>query len=275
MNTPIEPNDQDTRPPIDEQRRRLSKVGLAAPVVLGTLLSRPVLGAAPYNCTISGQLSGNVSSHGPDQPCDTPGLSPGYYKNHESWPEPYVYGGPAAGQCPVDATSTEAATPGMRFNQASALGSTFQDVFRCVAITETKTETTYTNGICTKYYRHGSNAGQCKTYEQIPNTTTTTEQTGCEVVGPADTRFSSGVPATLLQVLQTGGGLNDTSTAALGRAAVASLLNAAKFAPDYALTGKQVIDMFNAVCQGGVYWVNDSVSWNADQVKTYFESLYS
>jgi hypothetical protein len=76
-------------------------------------------------------------------------------------------------------------------------------------------------------------------------------------------------------VLQTGGGLNDTDIAALGRAAVASLLNAAHFGTEYPLTGKQVIDMFNAVCNGGTYPINDSVSWAAGDVKKYFESLYN
>jgi hypothetical protein len=275
MNTPIESNAENTHPPVDEKRRRLAKGGLAAPIVLGTLLSRPVLGAAPYNCTISGQMSGNVSSHnGEITSCRSLGVSPGYWMNHESWPFPYVYGAPAAGQCPVDASSTGTATPGTRFNQAAALGSTFLDVFRCVAITETKTQTTYTNGTCSEKYRYGPKKGQCKTYNQVPSTTTSTVQTGCEVVSPSDPRFSTGVPATLLQVLQTGGGLNDTAIAALGRAAVASLLNAANTAPDYPLTCKQVIDIFNAVCNGGVYPINDSVSWNADQVKKYFESLY-
>jgi hypothetical protein len=63
MNTPIDPQAQENRPQINEQRRRLTKGGLAAPIVVGALLSRPVLGAAPHNCTISGQLSGNVSTH--------------------------------------------------------------------------------------------------------------------------------------------------------------------------------------------------------------------
>lgn len=269
MNTPIESNTENTRPPVDKKRRRLTQGGLAAPIVLGTLLSRPVLGAAPYNCTISGQMSGNVSSHGDPLPCGRLGFSPGYWKNHEAWPAPYVYGAPAAGQCPVDASSSGATTPGTRFNQAAALGSTFLDVFHCVAITESRTTTTTTNGQCLKWKN-----GVCTTYEQVTGATTSTAQTGSEVVSPSDSRFSSGVPATLLQVLQTGGGLNDTEIAALGRAAVASLLNAATFAPDYPLTCKQVIDMFNAVCNGGVYPINDSVSWTADQVKTYYESLY-
>src|SRR4030042_3398763 len=72
MNTPSEPN---AHPQVDEQRRRLTKGGLVAPVVIGTLLSRPVLGAAPYNCTISGQLSGNVSTH-QQGVCSSLGLSP-------------------------------------------------------------------------------------------------------------------------------------------------------------------------------------------------------
>jgi hypothetical protein len=38
---------QDARAPIDERRRRLIEGCLAAPVVLGTLGSRPMLGAAP------------------------------------------------------------------------------------------------------------------------------------------------------------------------------------------------------------------------------------
>lgn len=269
MNTPIEPKAEIAHPPVDEKRRRLAKGGLAAPIVLGTLLSRPVLGAAPYNCTISGQMSGNVSSHGKPVSCTSLGVSPGYWKNHEAWPRPYIYGAPAAGQCPVDSSSTGAATVGTRFNQAEALGSTFLDVFRCVAITETKTKTTTTNGQCLKWKK-----GVCTTYQQITSTTTSTVQTGSEVVSPSDSRFSTGVPATLLQVLQTGGGLNDTAIAALGRAAVASLLNAANFAPNFPLTCKQVIDMFNATCDGGVYPINDTVSWNADQVKKYFEGLY-
>jgi len=81
MNTPIDPQTQENRPQINEQRRRLAKGGLAAPIVVGTLLSRPVLGAAPHNCTISGQISGNVSTH-EQGTCSLLGRSPGYWKNH-------------------------------------------------------------------------------------------------------------------------------------------------------------------------------------------------
>ena len=88
MNTPIEPNTPDTRPQVNEQRRRLTKGGLAAPVVMGTLLSRPVLGAAPHHCTISGQVSGNMSTHDQSILCSTLGRSPSNWADDSpsSWP---------------------------------------------------------------------------------------------------------------------------------------------------------------------------------------------
>lgn len=82
MNTPIDPQAQENRPQINQQRRRLAKVGLAAPVVMGTLLSRPVLGAAPHHCTISGQMSGNASPRlGDTVACNTLGVSPVTWKD--------------------------------------------------------------------------------------------------------------------------------------------------------------------------------------------------
>ncbi|MDO9227581.1 MAG: hypothetical protein Q8M09_12785 [Pseudomonadota bacterium] len=53
----------------DPLRRKLAKGGIALPVVLATLASKPVLGAAPYNCTISGKISGG-STHGVDATCN-------------------------------------------------------------------------------------------------------------------------------------------------------------------------------------------------------------
>lgn len=229
MNTPIEPLAQDSRPKINEQRRRLAKGGLAAPVVLGTLLSRPVLGAAPHNCTISGQLSGNVSTHGTPVDCKTLGRSPGYWKQPQKaseWPAPLVYATVADGQC---ATSS---VIGTRFNGFSMTGTAaLANAFKC------------SSGV---------------------------------VLDPNDANFgaTNTKKATMVQVLSTGGGLNDTAIKALGRATVASLLNSVKFAPDYPLTPAQVIAMFNAVYQGGKYQVNPTTQWDRDQVKNYFESLY-
>lgn len=81
MNKTQDPIANDNQPKVNEQRRRLAKGGLAAPIVIGTLLSRPVLGAAPHNCTISGQMSGNVSTH-VQGVCSLLGRSPGYWKNN-------------------------------------------------------------------------------------------------------------------------------------------------------------------------------------------------
>ena len=47
-------------------RRRLARGGLAAPVVLASVVSRNAFAATPYSCTVSGKLSGNVSPFGPN-----------------------------------------------------------------------------------------------------------------------------------------------------------------------------------------------------------------
>lgn len=65
---------QNTEQP-NQQRRRFTKGGLAAPVVLATLASKPVLGASfSYQCTVSGKLSGNTSSHGTSGTCALTGV---------------------------------------------------------------------------------------------------------------------------------------------------------------------------------------------------------
>ncbi len=71
----------------DALRRKLVKSGLATPVVLATLASQPVLGASTHNCTISGQLSGNVSTHLQGN-CAELGQTPAYYASLPpvSWP---------------------------------------------------------------------------------------------------------------------------------------------------------------------------------------------
>lgn len=235
MNTPQEPNipeggkSPDVRLQVDEQRRRLTRGGLAAPIVMGTLLSRPVLGAAPYHCTISGKLSGNVSPRGTPVDCKTLGRSPGYWKqerHNSQWPAPLlVWGAPGKKACP------DISTTGTIFNGFTINGATLADAFRC---------------------KDGA------------------------VYGYRDPNFGSATSdATMLQILNAGGGLTSTNINALGRATVASLLNAIVFAPDYPLTPERVILMFNAVYfNGGTYQVNSTTSWDSDQVKTYFESLY-
>lgn len=76
---------KESSPLPDATRRRISQAGLVAPVVLATLTSKSALGAAPYNCTISGKLSGNLSTHGGLVNCAI-GRSPGYWKHPDKHP---------------------------------------------------------------------------------------------------------------------------------------------------------------------------------------------
>lgn len=53
--------------PTNPSRRRLTRGGMALPVVLASLASRNAFAAAPYRCTISGKLSNNLSPFGPNR----------------------------------------------------------------------------------------------------------------------------------------------------------------------------------------------------------------
>jgi hypothetical protein len=204
MNTSIESQDQDTRPKIDEQRRRLTKGGLAAPIVIGTLLSRPVLGDAPHHCTISGQVSGNMSTHDQSTLCSSLGSSPSVWANSSpsSWP----------------GSLTNSGTP-LLFNLApSSTNPKFADV--------------YTKG---------------------------------------------GADATVLEVLKGEVTVKPGSAATveLGKEAVAAYLNAAD-QTKYPITQQEVVAMFNTVVvTGGMYVYSSSVSMNATQVLTFFQSLHT
>lgn len=193
---------QTNQPLVDSTRRRLTQGGLAVPVVLATLAGKNALAAAPYNCTVSGMLSGNTSSHGKPVSCNSLGVSPGCWKsphvkgtaplyNDTRWPGPY-----------------KPTTP-------------FTTAF-----------SSYPSGFNTK---------------------------------------------TMLQGLNTGGGGN----IALARAAIGSLLNSLKFAPDYPLSPAQVQALFNATCNGGTITlstvfpgITGTTAWDMDDVKNYFEKLY-
>ncbi|GHD02191.1 hypothetical protein GCM10007320_61250 [Pseudorhodoferax aquiterrae] len=56
-----------TQKPGEVSRRRLAKGAAIAPVVLSSLLSKRALGNT-YLCTVSGQVSGNMSPNGNDEP---------------------------------------------------------------------------------------------------------------------------------------------------------------------------------------------------------------
>jgi hypothetical protein len=97
-------------------RRRFARAGLSSSVVLGSLVSKPVLGQVAYRCTVSGQLSGNVSApRDPNAVCAT-GRSLTYWRDN-AWPGPVgvtlVKGTlPASSNCKF----TGQATKGTPFN---------------------------------------------------------------------------------------------------------------------------------------------------------------
>ena len=211
-------------------RRRFAAAGTAAPIVLGSLVSKPVLASAPYNCTISGQMSNNASPHPGTATCSTLGGSPEYWKTQASWPA-----GLRAGTLPDD---------NCNFGSSSNVGT----IFNGFSVAGT--------AALSSSFMYKKNASACRVYdlsEGFPG--------GC-------------VAATMLQVLATAG-IDDRPAKSLGRAAIASLLNAILHGSDYPLNAKQVIDMYNAVCGGGTYKVNASTFWTAAQVQAYFASLYS
>lgn len=212
-------------------RRQFAKAGAAAPVVLGSLLSKPALATQAYNCTVSGQMSGNASPRPGKVDCKTIGKSPGYWKNAASWPAGTVKGVLPAGNC-----SFANNAKGTVFGGFTSGGQALVDAFR---------------------YK--------------------SESSNCNVYGYRDPAFSTcSSKASMLQVLNTPGGLNDTMIYSLGRATVATILNALSVGTDYPITVAQAIKMFNAVCPlGGKYQVNGSVYWDDNQVLAYFQSLYS
>lgn len=220
---------------VNASRRRFTRAGAASGAVLGTLVSKPVLATTltkpPYQCTISGQLSGNLSHPKDGTDCHSLGRSPGYWKMHTSWP-----GGTSAGTLPNGSCSFSGGTVGTLFNGYTINGKTLADAFR-----------------------YKSASGACTVYD---------------VKEAAYATCSSSKKATMLQVLNTGGGLNESSLKALGRSTVATILNSLQSPASYPLTPEKAIAMFNAVYNGGTYAVNATTNWNADQVLAYFKSCY-
>ena len=75
----------------DLSRRRLATGGIAGVAVLGSLMSKPVLGTPlmnpPYHCTTSGQQSGNMSPRADENTlCTSLGRSPAQWLAASDWP---------------------------------------------------------------------------------------------------------------------------------------------------------------------------------------------
>lgn len=225
---------------VNLSRRRFARSGAAAPVVLGSLMSKPALASIPYNCSISGQMSGNTSARIRIADCKTLGKSPGYWKNNSGWPAPYVQGSLPYGTCSYTSVGLPTLTRGTVFGGLVAgkfaLKNSF--LFKC--------EGTSPNFVCKVY---GSR-------------------------DPGFVTCNSANKATLLQVLNAGGGTNENMVYELGRITVASILNS-KSNADFPLTVEQIVEMFNAVIDGGTYTARPGVTWTDAQVVAYLKSLYT
>lgn len=92
--------------PIDKSRRSFAKAGVFVPAIM-SMASRTALGNTLYECTPSGQMSGNLSSHPNQNPanCQT-GLSPSTWCDNAHINDGSTPGGchhwKAAGVCPTD-----------------------------------------------------------------------------------------------------------------------------------------------------------------------------
>lgn len=202
--------------PVSMGRRRFAKG--AAPVVLGSLLSKPVLGAE-YICTVSGHASGNASVPATaDLVCDV-GKTPDDWALEPNWPSGFT-----KGVLPAETGSTCTFTEGATlFNGYAGLANTF-------------------------YF----------------------STTSCEVGTTEGTGYEA---ASMLQVLSAP---NTSELFQLGRAVVASLLNAAEENSNYPVSQARIVEMFNAVKNGGNYFVKGvNLDLTPIGVIRYLEKLYS
>jgi hypothetical protein len=203
--------------PASLSRRRFARG--AAPVLLGTLASKPVLGAE-YICTVSGHASGNASAHLTNISCDS-GDDVAAWRLAASWPNGFNRGGVPGTDC----LFTTAEPQGTLFNGTAGLAATF-------------------------YYATTS---------------------GCAVGTTSGNGYAS---ASMRQVLDT---TSSDEVFQLGRAVVASLLNAAKY-PSYPVSQTRIVAMFNAVKDGGgnVYHVEGAnLNLTRTGVIQYLEKLYT
>jgi len=105
-------------------RRRLAKAGLASPVVLGSLMSKPVLGADPlYQCTASGQQSNNLS-RATTVNCKI-GISPAAWAIDSAWPYGVTKGTDPASNGNSGCSFNGQAIRGTAFDGFSGLAATF------------------------------------------------------------------------------------------------------------------------------------------------------
>lgn len=108
-------NNQKIKPTIDLSRRRVAKLGLLSAPIMSTLSGKPAMALyAKNNCTVSGNISGNMSdnAHSVD-PCENylGGKTPGYWKQHpEKWDKCGELNLYQPGTCYTETTDEEGST---------------------------------------------------------------------------------------------------------------------------------------------------------------------
>lgn len=231
--------DSPQHPCPDPLRRRLIKGGFAAPVVLTTLASKPVLGAATHNCTISGQLSGNISTH-IQGTCTLLGKSPQHYGAMlpVNWPN-------AVNDFLVPSTGFERIflqTP----NSLPPI-SRFVDAYEMIKIS----------------------GGPVPPVGTVTFATVRSVLVGYPIDPYGNIRVG--------WELRVKSGFYSNIT--LGSEAIAAYMNAydATNNPDYPLTPVQVVSMFNAVVSTSSpgYLIAPGVYWSAVNVLNYWQSLHT
>jgi len=110
-NSEIKKSQDTSKTAVDLSRRRLAKAGLIVAPILSTLPGKPAM--ANYvknNCTVSGNLSGNMSHNvGDTDPCDSyvGGKTPGYWgQRPQDWPLSFSPGACLSSPHPVTGLTT-------------------------------------------------------------------------------------------------------------------------------------------------------------------------
>jgi hypothetical protein len=220
----------------DPGRRRFTRGGLVAPVVLGSLISKPVLGQTiPYVCTVSGQMSGNVSAPRDLNANCAIGQSTAYWIGSD----PYTVNNFWPGN--LDRGNLKKNQPDQKADSGTLFSGT----------TSIATSTT-TTGL----------------FAQTSTSSTSSSSSFAGTFMTGDGKDA----ATMLQVLMKV--TSNTTNGELGQIAMTSLLNALAQPARYPVSASQVVAMFNAVQNGGTYVVNGYDGWNKDKVMTYLRKLY-
>ena len=217
---------------VDASRRRLVRSGLAAPVVLGSLVSKPVLGADLYICTLSGHASGNASAHLTEGVDCSVGNDLAFWLAN-AWPSGFDKGGLPDAACAFGDGSDGTAGKGTVFNGTGGLADAFY--YSAVAASD-GTQTAASPG------KSPARVGKWRATVE-----STADATSCLV------NTSSGEPASMHQVLAS---TDPDDLFRLGRATVVSLLNEALLGSSYPVSQARIVAMFNAVKDGGSYHVD-------------------